>query len=293
MSAIAKPLPGLRQLILEVVVKALRSLTLRMQRLPLSRHNGHASSGQFVIHRGHRLPPKSMRTRLCGDAFRTDSFYFLTGVLEATKFSTGLGYTHGSRVVEIGSGLGRLAMGLLAEFGDVNYLGIDANADFVRWCQDNIEQQHPAFRFVHLDMANALYNPSGAVAAHELHLPVDDASADIVYLWGVFSNMVPEDVEAYIEEIARILRPQGRCFLTAFVEDEVPDVTINPTHYVPYTCDEPLVCVRYSRQWLFSKLQQHGLQIDDFRYHGTIFPKHSELYVVKAPAPVGSASAPA
>ncbi|WP_167772465.1 class I SAM-dependent methyltransferase [Ramlibacter henchirensis] len=268
---------------LEIVVRVLRKAGLRVQRLRRPREDRTADSRGFVLHRGYRLPPKSLRRRMCGDAFPIDSFFFLSAVLEATKFSARLGYAKGARVVDIGCGLGRLATGLLKEFGDVHYLGIDANEGFVRWCKENIEKYHPTFRFVHLDMANALYNPGGTVVGKELRLPVDDASADIVYLWGVFTNMVPEDVEAYIGEIGRILRPQGRCFLTAFVEDDVPDVTLNPTNYVPYTCDEPLVCVRFSRQWLFSTLQQHGLQVQEFRYHGTIFPKHSEIYVAKAP----------
>jgi SAM-dependent methyltransferase len=223
-----------------------------------------------------------MRGKMCGDAFRTDSFFFLSAVLEATRFSARLGYTKSSRIVDIGCGLGRLATGLLAEFGDVPYLGIDANEDFVRWCRENIERYHPRFQFVHLDMANELYNPAGTLDGSELRLPVDDASADIVYLWGVFTNMVPEHVEAYIGEIGRILRSQGRCFLTACVEDDVPDVTINPTGYVPYDCDTPLAVVRFSRQWLFSIFERHGLRIEDFRYHGSMFPKQSEIYLAKA-----------
>lgn len=273
----------LRRRLLELAVRCLRSLSLRTQ--VSSPADEDSERRGFVLHRGYRLPTKSLRGRMCGDAFRTDSFYFLSGVLEATKFPVRLGYTPGARIVDIGSGLGRVATGLLAEFGDVDYLGIDANASFVGWCREHIEKEHPSFRFVHLDMPHALYNPAGTLPRSELRLPVDDASADIVYLWGVFSNMVPEDIEAFLREIHRILSPAGRCFLTAFIEDGVPDVTVNPPNYVPYACDEPLVCVRYSTHWFFSSLVRLGFRLLDFRYHGTMFPKHSELYVVKADAP--------
>ena len=222
---------------------------------------------------------------MCGDAFGFDSFFW-SAVLEATRFSARLGYTKSSRIVDIGCGLGRLATGMLVEFGDVQYLGIDANEDFVRWCGENIERYHPTFQFVHLDMANELYNPAGTLDGSELRLPVDDTSVDIVYLWGVFTNMVPEHVESYIGEIGRILRSQGRCFLTAFVEDDVPNATINPTGYVPYACNDPLLVVRFSRQWLFSTFQQHGLQVEDFRYHKSMFPKQSEIYLAKADTPL-------
>ena len=287
MSNYAKPSTGrLQRPILEMAARILRSFSLRLQSLPALLDDKGAERRGFVLHRGHRLPPKSMRGRMCGDAFRTDSFYFLSAVLEARKFSERLGGTRDSRIVDIGSGLGRLATGLLAEYGDVQYLGIDANREFVRWCRDNIEKEHPSFRFVHLDMANDLYNPAGTITGSELRLPVDDASADVVNLWGVFTNMVPEHVQAYVAEIGRILRPQGRCFLTAFAEDDVADVTVNPTDYVPYACDSPLTAVRYSKPWLFSIFQQHGLQVEEFRHHGSMFPKQSEIYLVKADSPL-------
>ena len=212
-SAFVKPATRrLRQPLLQIVVRNLRSLGLRLERLAPLLEDKEAEARGHVLHRGYRLPPKSMRGRMCGDAFRTDSFFFLSAVLEATKFPDRLGYTKESRVVDIGSGLGRLATGLLAEFGEVQYLG---------------------------------------------------------------------DVEAYNREIARILRPGGRCFLTAFAEDGVADVTFNPTDYVPYACDGPLTVVRYSRPWLFSGFQRQGLQVEDFRYHGSMFPKQSEIYLVK------------
>jgi SAM-dependent methyltransferase len=275
----------LRRLILEIVLRILSLLPVRVRRLPQQLEDRGAESRGFVLHRGYRLPPKSMRSRMCGDAFRSDSFFLQSAVVEATRLSARLGYTKSSCIVDVGCGLGRLATGMLVEFGDVHYLGIDANEDFVRWCGENIERYHPTLRFVHLDVANELYNPAGALDGSELRLPVDDTSADIVYLWGVFTNMVPEHVQSYIGEIRRILRGQGRCFLTAFVEDDVPSVTFNPTGYVPYDCNAPLVVVRFSRQWLFSTFEQHGLQVEDFRYHESMFPKQSEIYLAKADTP--------
>jgi SAM-dependent methyltransferase len=272
----------LRRQILAIVLRILSLLPARVRGLPrLLEERGTESRG-FVLHRGYRMPPRSMRGRMCGDAFRSDSFFLQSAVVEATRLSARLGYTKSSHIVDVGCGLGRLATGMLVEFGDVQYLGIDANKDFVRWCEENIERYHQTFRFVHLDVANELYNPTGTLDGSELRLPVDDTSADIVYLWGVFTNMVPEHVESYIGEIGRILRSRGRCFLTAFVEDDVPNVTFNPTGYVPYDCTGPLHVVRFSRQWLFSAFQQHGLQVADFRYHESMFPKQSEIYLTKA-----------
>ena len=133
-----------------------------------------------------------------------------------------------------------------------------------------------------IELASARFpgNENYCLIAEE-RLPLEDGSADIAFLWGLYTNMKPEDVEAYNREIGRILRPGGRCFLTAFAEDGVADLSINPPDYVPYACDGPLTVVRYSKPWLFASFQRHGLRIEDFRYHGSMFPKQSEIYLVK------------
>jgi SAM-dependent methyltransferase len=266
---------------MEIGARLVRSVSLRVDGRAATREEG--AEAPFVLYQGHRLPPKSMRAQMCGDAFINERFYVMSAVLEASKF-TGRLAVKNARVVDIGSGLGRLATGLIAESADVDYVGIDANEPFVRWCRENIESQHPRFRFLHLDMANDRYNPAGSLGGNDLRLPVDDASADVVNLWGVFTNMVPEHVQAFACEIGRILRPDGQCFLTAFAEDDVPDVTFNPADYVPYACDGPLTAVRYSKDWLFSTFRQHGLQVQEFRHHGSMFPKQSEIYLAKAAA---------
>jgi len=276
----ARPCPGtrsLRRLLLEGAARVVRSISLRRDRAD------DAIEAPFVLHQGQRLPPRSMRRKMCGDAFVDERFYLMSAVLEATKFADRLAASN-ARVVDIGSGLGRLATGLIAESSQVHYIGIDANQAFVRWCKENIESQHPNFRFVHLDMANDRYNPGGTLDGSDLRLPAEDASADVVNLWGVFTNMVPQHVQAFAREIGRILGPDGQCFLTAFAEDDVPDVTFNPPDYVPYEVDGPLTAVRYSKNWLFSTFRQYGLEVQEFRHHGSMFPKQSEIYLARAPA---------
>jgi len=134
---------------------------------------------------------------------------------------------------------------------------------------------------MHVDVVNELYNPSGTVDGNKIRLPVANASTDIVYMWGVFTNMAPEHVQIYVSELSRIARDGGKVFLTAFVEDDVPEVSFNPAGYVPYDCNAPLAVVRYNRQWLFSLFSRHGLMVDDFRYHGGMFPKQSEICLTK------------
>jgi len=216
---------------------------------------------------------------MCGQVFESNDFFLQSGVVEALRLVERLGYSKGSFVVDIGSGLGRLAIGMLLELGDAEYLGLDANREFVAWCEQNISRRQPSYRFLHVDVVNELYNPNGAVGGNCVELPIDSGSADIVYLWGLFTNMGPEDVSHYISEISRITRKDGKVFLTVFVEDDTIEVVVNPKNYVPYECDRPLSVVKYSKEFLFPLFGRHGLRIQEFRHHGGMFPKQSEIYL--------------
>ena len=50
--------------------------------------------------------------------------------------------------------------------------------------------------------------------------PYEDNIFDFVVLNSVFTHMLPEDVAHYFSEIARVLRPGGRSFITYFLMDE-------------------------------------------------------------------------
>ena len=234
----------------------------------------------YYLYHGCVLPPREMRGRL-GASFLADGFYLESGIAEARRLAARLAYSKSSLVVDIGCGLGRLATGMLWEFGDVQYLGIDSNPVFAEWCREHIERNHPSFRFIHLDVVNELYNPAGKIDGDRIRLPLADATADIVYLWGLFTNMGPEHVRIYVSEMSRIAREGSRIFLTAFVEENVPEVSFIPKGYVPYECVKPLQCVRYSKEFLFSIFSRYGLVVEEFRHHGGAFPSQSEVYLRK------------
>ena len=78
------------------------------------------------------------------------------------------------------------------------------------------------------------------------------------YLWGLFTNMAPADMQVYVREISRVAKQGARVFLTAFVEERVPAVSLNPQDYVNYKCSGPLHVVRYERQFLFGVFAWEG-----------------------------------
>ncbi len=238
----------------------------------------------YVRYRGHVLPPPEMRRRMCGDEFASDDFFLDSGRAEARRVMTKLAWTSNSQIVEIGSGLGRFALGLLHEAGSVEYCGFDVNKSWVAWCRKHIERRHPSFRFIHVNAENELYNPQGSAIGDEFRFPLPDGHADIVYMWGVFTNMRLNDARVYVSEISRLLRDGGRAFLTAFVETSVPAESINPAGYVDYECKLPLHVVRYAQDVLFSVFAEHGLIVEEFAHHAGTQCSQSELYLRRVAA---------
>jgi SAM-dependent methyltransferase len=238
-----------------------------------------------VRHRGYRLPPAALREHMCGHEFTSNDFFLESGRAEARRLVTKLGLEPQDKIVEIGSGLGRLAIGLLGQVGEVQYWGFDARRQWTAWCNKHVGKRHPSFRFIHVDVENELYNPTGTPLGNDFRFPLPDGHADIVYMWGVFTNMRLDHARIYASEISRLLRPGGRAFLTAFVEKNVPAESINPTAYVDYACLFPLHVVRYDQDVLFSMFQRAGLTIEEFSHHGGSHCNQSEIYLRKTGGP--------
>lgn len=132
----------------------------------------------------------------------------------AELVSRGLRPEH--RLLDIGSGLGNLAVGLL-DYLRGGYEGVEIHREAVTWCQQAITPRHPAFRFQHADLFSEAYNPHGRAVGAEYRFPFADHVFDFVYLGSVFTHMLPDDVTQYVREIARMLAPGGVCVASAYL----------------------------------------------------------------------------
>lgn len=122
-------------------------------------------------------------------------------------------------VLDVGSGIGRVAIPL-TDYLKGRYEGLDIVSYGVEWCSEHITPLFPNFRFQRADVYNGLYNPEGSQHPAEFRFPYGDSEFDFVFLTSVFTHMLPQEVEHYITEIARVLRPGGRCLASVFLWDE-------------------------------------------------------------------------
>lgn len=125
------------------------------------------------------------------------------------------------RVLDIGCGPGRMALPLKGYLGPAgSYVGMDVVKSCVKGCEKRIARDAANFSFEHMDVFNARYNRHGSAPASEYRFPSVDASFDFIILISVFTHMLSDDTCHYLEEIARLLAPGGRCFATFFLYDD-------------------------------------------------------------------------
>lgn len=233
-----------------------------------------------VRHDGSVLPAPHLR--YCGARFADDRAFVASAEAEAERLVRHLGLHAGSRILDVGCGVGRLAIGVLRRVGEITeYRGVDVSRRSIHWCQRHIARLHPRFQFDHLDIRNERYNPRGRSDARRVHLPFDPGRFDIIYLYSVFSHMRSAEVQAYLGEFRRLAAPAGRLFLTAFVEEGVEDEAVNPEGY-RRAWEGPLHCVRFERGFLERLLAASGFRLDGLE-PGTETDGQSALYVSPRP----------
>ena len=123
-----------------------------------------------------------------------------------------------ARVLDVGSGMGRVALALARRHPQLRYEGFDIVRYGIDWSRKALAG-HPSFRFTHVDVRNGLYNPRGTIVGAEFRFPYDDASFDLVFATSVFTHLLDDAAEHYLAEAARVTRPGGRIYLTAFLHD--------------------------------------------------------------------------
>ena len=159
--------------------------------------------------RDNRTPPKRMIYTGGGDFVKIGNH-----ILEQLKKYSLI--TPASKVLDVGSGIGRMALPLTNYLTGGSYEGFDIIKSGIRWCQQHISSKFPNFRFTWIPLSNDLYINKGA-DARKFVFPYEDASFDLVIVISVFTHMLPGEVENYLKEISRVLKPGGHCYATFFI----------------------------------------------------------------------------
>jgi GT2 family glycosyltransferase/SAM-dependent methyltransferase len=185
-------------------------------------------------------------------------------------------------VLEVGCGVGRMAVPLTEYLSDKGrYEGFDVMPPAIQWCQDHITPRYSNFGFQHANIYNKLYNPGGNLRALEYRFPYRDDSFDFIFLTSVFTHMLPQDVEWYVSEVVRVLKPGGRCFSTYFLLNDESLGLMDARFSAPFDFrrggkiyrvldpDVPEMAVAHDEEHIRALYDSHGLRIVEPVRYGT------------------------
>jgi SAM-dependent methyltransferase len=181
------------------------------------------------------------------------------------------------RVIEPGCGVGRIASGLVEYLKHGSYEGFDVVKPPVDWCQQEITSRHPNFRFTHADVHNVRYNKHGTINAADFRFPYG-REFDFAILTSVFTHLLPDQVDHYLGELARVLKPGRRTLITwALLDDEAKrliaegkshrQVPYDRGHYRLHSESVPEALIAYDEKFALSLYQKHGFKIASV-FHG-------------------------
>jgi cyclopropane fatty-acyl-phospholipid synthase-like methyltransferase len=221
--------------------------------------------------RDKTTPPKGLIFIGSGD-FKKQGQHILNLLIH----KTGLKEHH--RILDIGCGIGRLAVPLtkfLSTQG--SYEGFDIVKMGIGWCNKHITASNHNFRFLHIDLKNKLYNMGTDAKAEDFIFPYSDDEFDQIVLTSVFTHMMPKDVDNYLAQISRVMKPDGKCLATFFIINEkVKNLMQNrktgfnfPYAYGNYYLlnkDVEEADVAFEENYLLSLLDKNNLKADSMDY---------------------------
>lgn len=224
-----------------------------------------------------------------GDIFIGSGDFLAQGKhhLELLKTYGGLNENHA--VLDIGCGIGRAAVPLTQYLSkEGKYEGFDVVKKGIVWCKKHISKDFPNFNFQYIPLNNDLYHFTEKKAENFI-FPYEDNSFDTVFLFSVFTHMQPLEVQNYLNEIQRVLKPKGKCLSTFFLYDDQIENKIaknNGTYIFPYKRENyrlmnekvPSANIAFKETYLEEMAQVSHLKLENKIYGGWANRINNDLF---------------
>lgn len=126
-----------------------------------------------------------------------------------------------SRVLEIGSGLGRIAYPLALYLEHGHYVGLEIVEDSVEFCARHVKPlaaPTSRFEFIHIDIHNEFYNPHAKARLADYAFP-ELGEFDVVFMSSVCTHLNDEELWIYLQKAAQWTKRGGDFWATFFLVD--------------------------------------------------------------------------
>lgn len=198
----------------------------------------------------HVLPLPNQRMMLHIGAQTTENFFV---VADAWAQVLSRFILPGSHVLDIGCGCGRTARILTNNQNVERYTGFDVIEPYILWCNRYFgEIYHDRFRFYHLDVRTARYNPEGKLTCKTAKFPAKSSAVDFLYAASLFTHLMPDDLRSYAAEMYRVLTVEGLALVS--IHDQ-------PGHEKKFTGSEDRA--DYDSEYFESIMNEMGFEIEE------------------------------
>jgi predicted TPR repeat methyltransferase len=184
-----------------------------------------------------------------------------------------------SRLLDMGCGCGLLELELEEVITRGECYGFDIHKPSINWASKAIGKRSPHFRFIHADIHNEAYWPSGRLDARAFLDQLRVPPLDIIVAKSLFTHMMPDELPLYFHAVATNLTTDGKAMLTFFLlnEDQARlevsgrnQIAFLPPdgesmHRIRYQ-NAPTAAVAYEETPLVTRLASAGLQVVETRY---------------------------
>ena len=143
-------------------------------------------------------------------------------MVEVIRTTAGLQAT--DNILDIGCGCGRFATALTQHLSPSSrYWGIDILPGLIDFCRMEIAARFPNFEFATIDQGNQFYDQlrgnDPAQYISRLDDICDTRTVDLCVAMSLFTHLGVDATAAYLADIRRALKPEGRAALTFFILD--------------------------------------------------------------------------
>jgi len=172
----------------------------------------------------------------------------------------------GDLMLDIGCGWGSMAKELADALGPSGrYLGLDVHAPSIVWARRHFGSDG-RLDFVEARVASPFGSRAGQ-PAEEFRFPLPDGAAHFVLAKSLFTHLVRTEVQAYLAEIRRVLRPGRSALLTAFLFDPAEPTpgflfSQSPGDMRWRVGARPHAAIAYARPAFEAMITMAGLHID-------------------------------